>query len=831
MSSTDDLQTIPARHGTATFVPKGSTIKIVNTSGTQVIDTWAFALPTPPKKQGPQEDAQDEQDKSYQEQDEKEKLNLAEEEDRKQREEEKKKQEEEEKKKKEQEEKDKASKKKGNRKSRGGLDLPSQEEAEAATSQQQQAAEAEAKQQSTPTKSSWSSYLPSLRGRKQITDGNAKDDSKASEQKEDPADSTEVLDKSQEKENSRQWGSYLLKGQGVTSYLPSKGAISAFAAQHARDPNKTYAEQLADFSRTPVGAASLSAITGSGSVSSLYAGYSAWNAMHGDTAQMEYLSMPHTRASTLHMVPRVNDVLVSNLREPMLTLVEDTSSGVHDTLIPACDPQRYKALQIEDWEQHGSCAENLVLALKELNDRAGLKGPKGVGASVTVNSVPAPLNLFMNIPWKGDKGDLSFEAPKCKEGDYVRFKAERDVVVIMSACPNDVQQINKGQSKDGHFLVEHADDDSDEETPEEAKKADKKKPRKLGKKDDTKPDEKEKEKSEKSEEPKKKPEEPKKPEEQKKKPEKISLPPTPAIEKSEAASSPAPKPKSQPKKDKPEEQKKAEKVPLPETPATEKSEAAAAPAPAPPKQLKGKPKKLADEEQKKAEKTPLPETPAVEKPESAASPAPAPASSSSTTGQSTPKPSSTGQSTPKPKGKPKKLIDSSTGEKKKPRKLESRAKVSRATRPAVLRKRGVELQSEPEDEVITREGDPRDEGDAKEVAVDQEMKDGEKENEEHEEEQDNLDEEKNDASNSSSREPDDEKDTASLNGEVSDKAKNIGVRALGSLVNGGLAFMALGARSPVGLLLKCFDEMKEAEGTQHDDEGGAETKTDDANDL
>lgn len=30
------------------------------------------------------------------------------------------------------------------------------------------------------------------------------------------------------------------------------------AEQHARDPNKTYAEQLADFSRTPVGAASLS---------------------------------------------------------------------------------------------------------------------------------------------------------------------------------------------------------------------------------------------------------------------------------------------------------------------------------------------------------------------------------------------------------------------------------------------------------------------------------------------------------------------------------------------------------------------------------------------
>jgi uncharacterized protein YcgI (DUF1989 family) len=351
--------------------------------------------------------------------------------------------------------------------------------------------------------------------------------------------------------------------------------------------------------------------------------------MHGDTAQMEYLSMSHTRASTLHMVPRVNDVLVSNLREPMLTFIEDTSSGVHDTLIPACDPQRYKALQIEDWEQHGSCAENLVLALKELNDRAGLKGPKGVGASVTVNSVPAPLNLFMNIPWQGDKGDLSFEPPKCKEGDYVRFKAERDIVVIMSACPNDVQQINKGQSKDGHFLVEQAEDSEEEEAPAEVKKADekadKKKPRKLGKKEDTKPDEKTK-----SEKPQ---------------------------EETQAENAPLPEaPESKPKTDKSEEQKKAEKTPLPETPATEKSEAASSPAP--PKQLKGKPKKLADETQKKAEKTPLPETPAVEKSESAASPVPA---------------SSSGQATPKPKGKPKKLVDS-TGEKKKPRKLEPRAK-------------------------------------------------------------------------------------------------------------------------------------------------------------
>jgi hypothetical protein len=157
------------------------------------------------------------------------------------------------------------------------------------------------------------------------------------------------------------------------------------------------------------------------------------------------------------MRPKVNDTLVSNVREPILTVVEDTSGGVHDTLIAACDPARYKGLGVENWEQHGSCSENLVLALKELNDRAGLKGNKAVGGDVTVNTVPAPLNLFMNIPWDED-GDVAFASPKCKKGGFVRMKAERDIVVVMSACPQDVLDINARKPTDAHFIVEGEED-------------------------------------------------------------------------------------------------------------------------------------------------------------------------------------------------------------------------------------------------------------------------------------------------------------------------------------------------------------------------------------
>lgn len=177
-----------------------------------------------------------------------------------------------------------------------------------------------------------------------------------------------------------------------------------------------------------------------------------------DAPPMEFLSLPHSRASTQHMVPKVNDLFVSNLREPMLTLVEDKGSSVHDTLMAACDPARYRQLGVEHWEEHGSCAENLVLALKELNERAGLKGAKGVGADVTINNVPAPLNLFMNVPWTDD-GNISFKAPKSKAGDYVRLRAERDIVIVMSSCPQDVIDINNKKIQDGHFLVEGGEGD------------------------------------------------------------------------------------------------------------------------------------------------------------------------------------------------------------------------------------------------------------------------------------------------------------------------------------------------------------------------------------
>jgi uncharacterized protein len=138
--------------------------------------------------------------------------------------------------------------------------------------------------------------------------------------------------------------------------------------------------------------------------------------------------MEHTRAALLRLVPRAGDALSSNRREAMLTLVEDTSPGVHDTVIPCCDAERYRQLGADTG--HANCHDNFVMAVRA----AGIEPPE----------VPSPLNLFMNIPWTAD-GTLRFAAPVSKPGDSVTLRAEKDLLLVVSACPQDLVPINGDQ--------------------------------------------------------------------------------------------------------------------------------------------------------------------------------------------------------------------------------------------------------------------------------------------------------------------------------------------------------------------------------------------------
>lgn len=141
----------------------------------------------------------------------------------------------------------------------------------------------------------------------------------------------------------------------------------------------------------------------------------------------EHLSASHTRTSTGRLFPHIGERFVTNRRRPILTLTADTSPGAHDMLIAACDPARYEALGAVG---HASCADNLRTALADLQ--------------LTTRVVPQPVNVFMNIP-VGTDGDLSWLPAQSGAGDAVTFEAAMDCVVVVSACPMDLNPINGGQ--------------------------------------------------------------------------------------------------------------------------------------------------------------------------------------------------------------------------------------------------------------------------------------------------------------------------------------------------------------------------------------------------
>lgn len=150
----------------------------------------------------------------------------------------------------------------------------------------------------------------------------------------------------------------------------------------------------------------------------------------------EAMSMEHSRPFWLKLNPARGDSLVTNKRRKILTLTEDTTPGVHDTLVAACDPTRYVQLGVVG--HHDSCQQNLFLALAALG--------------LVPSETPSPLNLFMNVPVYRD-GRIEFAAPVSAAGQYVRLKAEMDAIVVLSACPQDITAVNGMRPQDVHYSI------------------------------------------------------------------------------------------------------------------------------------------------------------------------------------------------------------------------------------------------------------------------------------------------------------------------------------------------------------------------------------------
>ena len=170
--------------------------------------------------------------------------------------------------------------------------------------------------------------------------------------------------------------------------------------------------------------------------------------------------MAQSRSKLQRVIPRVNDTFVDTRRQPVMTLIEDSSPGVHDMLFPPCDYWRYQEAGVH---QHESCAANLRTELAAFTLTLQQDGEEVCPLVELERSIrtwgwtPEPLNLFMNVPVsaaiEGETGSLRVTRPCSKAGDYVILRAEIDCLIVMSACPNDLSDTNGGDPGDAAYEI------------------------------------------------------------------------------------------------------------------------------------------------------------------------------------------------------------------------------------------------------------------------------------------------------------------------------------------------------------------------------------------
>jgi urea carboxylase-associated protein 1 len=122
--------------------------------------------------------------------------------------------------------------------------------------------------------------------------------------------------------------------------------------------------------------------------------------------------------------------LLSSEGRSMLTIVADTC-GRHDTLGGACSAESNQVRYDLGKKFMHNCRDSFLLALAELG-RDG--GADAFPHQMDKRDLSSNINFFMNVPVTPD-GGLSFADGVSAPGRYVEMRADMDVLVLISNCP------------------------------------------------------------------------------------------------------------------------------------------------------------------------------------------------------------------------------------------------------------------------------------------------------------------------------------------------------------------------------------------------------------
>jgi uncharacterized protein len=135
--------------------------------------------------------------------------------------------------------------------------------------------------------------------------------------------------------------------------------------------------------------------------------------------------------------------LWSNRSREMLVIEEDTV-GRHDFLLTPCSRATFSHFY-PDKPSHRGCHGNLAGALAKYG--------------ISEDQIPTAFNIFMNVPVAAD-GTLQVLPPLSKPSDFIRFRANIDLVIGLTACS--AYASNGGSFKPIDYCIEPVDQPSKE---------------------------------------------------------------------------------------------------------------------------------------------------------------------------------------------------------------------------------------------------------------------------------------------------------------------------------------------------------------------------------
>ena len=153
--------------------------------------------------------------------------------------------------------------------------------------------------------------------------------------------------------------------------------------------------------------------------------------LHGNQAVDTLLYDAHDYANRYSAVDTIREqgaaylttgsVLLTLNGDALATIVDDTC-GRHDTLGGACSQESNVVRYGQHTRYQHSCRSTFVGKAWEW------------GRGLEKRDIAHNINFFMNVPLTAD-GGLTFEDGVSAPGKYVELRAERDLLLLISNCP------------------------------------------------------------------------------------------------------------------------------------------------------------------------------------------------------------------------------------------------------------------------------------------------------------------------------------------------------------------------------------------------------------